>query len=227
MANGRHSFVAFYPSDWLGGTARMSSRILRSVYFDVCLYNWDTAKACPPLELAIMLGDVSDWKELIDQLIAMGKLIRNDDGSVENPKAMAEARKALSAWEAMSEGGKGRRKGHDKGDDKPPVKGVAKGAVNGATTEPEPEPEPEPEGETPNPFAGESWDAWIEMRKKLKKAPTDHAIKLAIAKLTKMQAAGHAPNDVLDQSTMNGWTGLFELKEKRNGHGGRPSGWLS
>lgn len=105
MANGRHSFVAFYPSDWLAGTARMSSRILRSVYFDVCLYNWDTARACPPMELAIMLGDVRDWKELVEQLIAMGKLIRNEDGSVENPKAMVEAAKAFRLHSAKSAGG--------------------------------------------------------------------------------------------------------------------------
>lgn len=80
--------------------------------------------------------------------------------------------------------------------------------------------------ENPNPFAGESWDGWIAMRVKAKKVPTERAVELAIAKLGKLKDAGHAPNDVLDQSTMNGWTGLFEVKGGNNGHAGRPSSWI-
>lgn len=65
-----------------------------------------------------------------------------------------------------------------------------------------------------NPFAGEAWDGWIEQRKK---APTERALKLAISTLTKLKAEGHDPDEVLNQSTMNGWTGLFPLKGRPNG----------
>jgi hypothetical protein len=76
-----------------------------------------------------------------------------------------------------------------------------------------------------NPFAGEAWDGWIESRKK---KPTQRAIELTIKKLAELQEQGHDPNKVLDQSTMNGWTGVFPLKgDNGNGNGrGKPSGWL-
>lgn len=226
VANGRHSYVAFYPSDWIGGTARISSRIVRSVYFDVCLYTWDTAEACPPLELAMMLGDVDGWERIIDQLIVMKKLIRNDDGSVYNPKALAEAEKAFKAWQKMSAGGKGNAKGADKGeskgDAKPPGEGASKPHENGDGIELEPEPEPE---DSTNPYAGEEWDGWIAMRTKARKVPTERAIELSIMKLAALAAEGHDHRDVLNQSTMNGWTGLFAVKEDRGGRTGKPSGW--
>jgi hypothetical protein len=146
MANGRHSYVAFYPSDWLGGTARLP-RLHRSVYFDVCCYNWDLAAPCPAIELSVMISDLKGGSKIVDELVAMGKLIRNDDGSVENPKALAEARKALAAWEAMSKGGKGRGKGDSKGVDKP--------HTNGAATEPEPKIEAKASSaETPDAMLG-------------------------------------------------------------------------
>lgn len=106
MAEGRHSYVAFYPSDWLGGTARMT-RMQRSVYFDVCCYNWDKAKECPPSDLALMLGDLDGWEKIVDLLVAAGKLYRTPDGSLGGSKAMAEAKKAFDLWERKSKGGKG------------------------------------------------------------------------------------------------------------------------
>ncbi len=106
MAEGRHSFVAFYPSDWLGGTARMT-RLQRSVYFDVCLYCWDKAEECPASELALMLGDLDGWEKVVDLLVAAEKLYRTPDGSLGNSKAIAEAKKAFDLWERKSKGGKG------------------------------------------------------------------------------------------------------------------------
>jgi hypothetical protein len=63
-----------------------------------------------------------------------------------------------------------------------------------------------------------AWNGFVEMRKKLRNPLTDRAKELAIAKLYKLKVEGHDPEKVLDQSTMNGWKGLFELKgETRNG----------
>lgn len=125
MANGRHSYIQFYPSDWLAGTARLP-RLLRSVYFDVCLHNWDSANACPPLEVSLIISDLPDGALMIDQLVQMGKLVRNEDGSLYNPRALAEGARAFAAWEAMSQGGKGARKGVDKGDGKGASSGMDK-----------------------------------------------------------------------------------------------------
>lgn len=59
------------------------------------------------------------------------------------------------------------------------------------------------------------WRAWIEMRraKGASKAPnTEDALKLAVRTLDKLRVEGQTPADVLDQSTLSGWTGLFAVK---------------
>jgi len=122
MANGRHSFVAFYPSDWIAGTARLP-RMHRSVYFDVCCYIWDTAVPVPDRELRLIVADVPNGMQIVDDLIAIGKLAKEPNGGVVNDKALHEAEKAYRAWAGMSAGGKhARSKGDAKVDGKPPAK---------------------------------------------------------------------------------------------------------
>lgn len=58
----------------------------------------------------------------------------------------------------------------------------------------------------------EAWEAFIGMRKQIKKPLTVDAFPLAIRKLDKLRVAGHDPKAVLEQSTLNSWQGLFELK---------------
>lgn len=56
------------------------------------------------------------------------------------------------------------------------------------------------------------WDGWMAMRKAKGIKDTDHARDLAVGKLAKLKAQGFAPGEVLDQSTLQFWTGLFEIK---------------
>lgn len=218
MANARHSFVAFYASDWLAGTARLP-RLHKSVFFDICCYIWDHNEPCPPMEAVIMVGDLPNGQEIIDQLVTLGKLDRHADGSLSNARALVEAGKSYDKWAAQSDGGKAAR-GAGKGADKSAGK-------LGRANRPQNQNQNQNQSPTdnPNPFAGEAWDGWIEMRVKGKKAPTERAIKQAIDKLLQLQAEGHDPEAVLDQSTFHGWTGLFPLKQERGGNGGKPSGW--
>ena len=60
----------------------------------------------------------------------------------------------------------------------------------------------------------ETWKAFEDHRKAIKKPMTDQAKKLIIAKLGKFQKAGHFHVDVLNQSIENGWQGIFEIKDK-------------
>jgi hypothetical protein len=68
----------------------------------------------------------------------------------------------------------------------------------------------------------ESWNHFIEMRTSMRKKPTQHAAKLLVEKLDKLRMSGQDPGDVLDQSTANGWMGIFPLKG--NGNGNLPVG---
>ena len=63
------------------------------------------------------------------------------------------------------------------------------------------------------------WNAFLEMRKKMKAPPTDFAITCLIKDLTKFKASGDDPNAVLEQSITNNWKGVFFLKNKGTGNG--------
>lgn len=63
----------------------------------------------------------------------------------------------------------------------------------------------------------EEWRGFVEMRKKTKyPLNTERAINLNIATLLKLKNEGHDPVDVLNQSVMNGYRGLFPIQERRS-----------
>lgn len=54
---------------------------------------------------------------------------------------------------------------------------------------------------------------FITFRKKLKKPMTDHAVKLMIAKLNRLSTDIEEQVEILNQSILNGWQGIFPLKK--------------
>lgn len=68
----------------------------------------------------------------------------------------------------------------------------------------------------------EAWAGYLGMRKRQRKAPTDHAIDLLVARLDAMRKGGHDPGAVLDQSTANSWIGLFPIRDERE-RGAKPN----
>lgn len=58
----------------------------------------------------------------------------------------------------------------------------------------------------------EAWEAFLAMRKAIKKPITPDAIPIALRKLESLKAAGNDPLLVLEQSTMSCWQGLFEVR---------------
>jgi hypothetical protein len=70
----------------------------------------------------------------------------------------------------------------------------------------------------PNWIPADAWAGYVEMRVSIKKPlKTERAINLAINTLERLQADGNDPGAVLDQSTMNGWQGLFAVRVQRRG----------
>lgn len=68
--------------------------------------------------------------------------------------------------------------------------------------------------EPPSWIDREAWDAFVEMRKeKGKRAPfTQKAKERVIIMLDRLRKQGHPPAEVLWQSVMNGWSGVFPVK---------------
>lgn len=58
------------------------------------------------------------------------------------------------------------------------------------------------------------WDAYIDMRKKIKKPATEKAIPILINKLLTLKEAGSDPKEVLQQSIMRNYQGLFPIKKE-------------
>lgn len=63
----------------------------------------------------------------------------------------------------------------------------------------------------------ELWESFLQFRKEVKSKMTDHAQDLAIKKLDKWRKAGHDPKEIIENSIINGWKGLFEPKGNHHG----------
>jgi hypothetical protein len=71
--------------------------------------------------------------------------------------------------------------------------------------------------ELPDWVSVEDWNEYVEHRKDIKRPLTDKAKKLAIAELKKLKQNGEIIKNVIDQSILNGWAGLFPVRIDKNG----------
>jgi DNA-binding Lrp family transcriptional regulator len=62
------------------------------------------------------------------------------------------------------------------------------------------------------------WDAWVEMRIEKGNCPTLGALQIAVSHLEKLKLDGSGYTEVLNESTLRGWQGLFATKN-HNGNG--------
>lgn len=68
----------------------------------------------------------------------------------------------------------------------------------------------------------EAWAAFLAMRVKIKKPATEYAQKLLLKKLAAFYVNDQDPEAILNQSIMNGWQDLYELKvQQGRGQGNR------
>lgn len=69
-----------------------------------------------------------------------------------------------------------------------------------------------------------AWGKWVRHRAKVKKsALDDDSAELCIKRLAKLRAEGSDPAEVIDNSVLNGWTGLFPVKvEQYSPNAGSP-----
>lgn len=62
----------------------------------------------------------------------------------------------------------------------------------------------------------EAWRGYVEMRRKARKPMTPRAQSIILAKLDRWRQLGHDPTAILDNSTANNWTDVYEPKGQRN-----------
>jgi hypothetical protein len=66
-------------------------------------------------------------------------------------------------------------------------------------------------------LSASDWQAWLAYRKKIKRPLDAEAERRTMAKLDELRKQGHDPGKVIDQSIVNGWQGLFAMKEGASG----------
>ena len=89
--------------------------------------------------------------------------------------------------------------------------------INSHTIPPTPQPKAAmPKIDLPDWMPVEAWDGFVEMRRKSKKPLTDRAAQLIVKKLASLRDQGDDPGEVLDRSTVNGWQGVFPMKNQAN-----------
>jgi len=71
----------------------------------------------------------------------------------------------------------------------------------------------------------EAWQAYEDMRRKIRKPMTERARDLIIKKLLEMKQDGQDANAVLEQSVMSSWTGIFPIKTETNPAGKQQPWW--
>ncbi len=242
MANDRHSYVEFYPSDWVAGTAYMPVAV-EWLYLQICLYNWDKREPLPPAQASLRLSRSPTWQDDLTMLLDAGKVIRTNGGGLFVERALVAANKAFDLWERKSRGGRARQATGNAGKAEQSPKSANKSAGKTATANQNQNQNQTPPvgGDPPAPQGGSADDgangdlifsvpadamkAFRAHRTKIKKPMTERAEALMIAKLEKIWTEhGHEPGAVIDQSIAAGWAGVFPLKDERNGTG-RGSGW--
>jgi hypothetical protein len=92
---------------------------------------------------------------------------------------------------------------------------------NGAVRSESPRPKTEPAPVTmPDWMPAESWQAFCEMRQRIRAPLTPYAMRLIITKLTELREGGDDPTAVLNRSVERSWRSVFPLTdERKNGHG--------
>lgn len=57
-----------------------------------------------------------------------------------------------------------------------------------------------------------AWDAFLEMRAKRKRYPTERAMQMLLIKLHELRKQNYDVQEVIEQSVMHNWLGFFEVK---------------
>lgn len=232
---GAEPWMKWYPADWRAeARLKMVSRAARSLWIDMLGLMHESIEygklliaGHPPTDkqLGAVLGDrpadITKWRTELETMQVYSK---DENGVIFSRRMVRDAAKRAEDRANGQRGGNPSVKAAVKGGVNPPVNGDVKAQIPEARVQ-KPEEETKgagaPEGDGTEALPGwlpkQAWDDFRENRRKLRSPMTPRAEELAIAKLDRLRAQGHDPQEVLDQSIMQGWKGLFPLGDSENG----------
>jgi hypothetical protein len=166
-------------------------------------------------------GDTSQTVQCVTALVTKGVASRNENGALINRRMYREHQERLAVRERVRKHRAGESEEDSGNGDVTDVKRKCTTRARAETeTETETEDKKQEEKEVPTWIPIDSWTGFTESRKALHAPMTSRAQKLIVRKLDKFRHSGQDPGEVLDQSTANGWKGVFPLDKSggSNGH---------
>jgi len=215
----------FYPGDYGRDTAHLSL-VEQGAYRTLLDHYYSTRGPLPRDNAALFrICRASDDVERAAVVSVVRQFFLLHDDGHHNVRADRELIKQAELRDRLS--GSGRRGAQKRwgmnGQDKSHPNGEASSqAISLPMANPQPHPHPDKETTTapengatvelPDWIPPGTWNAFLDMRRKMRKPLVPAAVKLAIKKLEDLRAAGNDPKLVLEQSILNSWQGLFELR---------------
>lgn len=193
---------------------------------------YEDEESCPndPAWLGGIMGcSPRKARALIDSLVKRGKLHFNEAGRLVNDKALEVIEERhISKKKAAEKGETGGKRSAEVRAETKIAKDLAEAEVKRLEKIREEEEERKKKAQAPSLpglefpewWPTEAWRGYLEMRKKLRKPPTDRAVQMVVAEVTRLRAGGHDPAAVLDQSTRKCWTDVYAVKGADTGPGG-------
>jgi len=207
----------FYPSDWLRDTAlRSCSTGARGLWIDMICFMHEGSpygylkvadKVILPSNLARMVGEsvevVADW---LLELQEAG-VYDIDNGAIFSRRMIRDEELRQKRAEGGKLGGNPNLKVNHEVKQKP-----TPSSSSTSSSSKKKDSATSVAIVLPDWLPKETWDAFIQMRKRIGKPPTDYAINLIIAKLERFKSNGQDIKAVLEKSITSSWQDVFEIK---------------
>jgi len=215
----------FYPSDWLRDTAlRSCSTGARGLWMDMICFMHEGSpyghlkvgdKVILSFNLSRMVGETLDVVEgWLEELSTAGVYETTDEGVIYSKRMIRDENLRQIRAAGGSKGGnpalmdKGKVNLEDK--QKPTPSSTSSSASSSTKKE-----KVANALVLPDWMPLETWEAFLAMRKKIKKPATDKAIELLVSKLERYKANGQDIQAVLEKSITSSWQDVFEIKERQ------------
>lgn len=201
----------FYPDDWISESSlKLCSLEAKGLWIEMLMIMFNAEKRgsltvnsviITSKELAKLVGEQEEIvNKLLDEMERFNVFTKLEDGLIINRRMYYKAEREEKIHEARVKAG---RKG---GLSKKGSKGKPKQAP------PSSSPSSSPSLKEKSKEFKQTLKNFIESRKKLKKPMTNYAIELLIKRLEKLNSNEKIQIEIMEQSILNSWQGVFPLK---------------
>jgi len=212
----------FYPDDWISeASLKLCSLEAKGLWIEMLMIMFSAEKrgsltvngiVISSKELAKLIGEKEDLTtKLLNELEKFNVFTKLKDGLIINRRMYYNAERKEKIHEIRVEAG---RKG---GSSKIPSKKKPKQAAPTSSSTSIPSSFTKGLKETHKGKSENFWqtiEQFISFRKKMKKPMTEYAVKLLIGKLEKLSREELEQIEIMNQSIMSSWLGVFPLKDK-------------